>query len=62
VEAACATTGRVRLSSWTPAKSYVIDEVDAGPADRVSATFRHGRTFVTMAVTCQNDIASANVK
>ena len=61
VDAACANTGQVRLSSWSPAKTYVTDRVDAGPAELASATFRHGRTFVTMTVTCDNDTASADI-
>ncbi|MEV4618810.1 protein kinase [Asanoa sp. NPDC049573] len=61
VDAACANTGLVRLSSWTPAKGYVIGEVDAGPADAVSATFRRGNTLVEMAVTCRSGTASAKI-
>ncbi|GIF53891.1 serine/threonine-protein kinase [Asanoa ferruginea] len=61
VDAACADTGQVRLDSWTPAKSYATDHVDAGPTDLASVTFRHGKTFVTMAVTCRNDTASADI-
>jgi serine/threonine-protein kinase len=61
VNAECANTDRARLSSWTPAKGYVIDQVDAGPAVLASAAFRHGRMLVTMAVTCQRETASAAV-
>jgi serine/threonine-protein kinase len=61
VDAACSNRGQVRLNSWTPAKGYVTDQVDAGPADLASATFRRGKTFITMAVTCHNDTASATI-
>jgi serine/threonine-protein kinase len=61
VNAACANTGLVRLSSWIPAKGYVIDQVDAGPAVLASAAFRHGRIFVTMVVACQGQTPSATL-
>jgi hypothetical protein len=61
VDAACANTGQARLSSWEPAKGHVLDEVDPGPAAIVSVTFRRGKTFVEMVVTCRTGTASAEI-
>jgi serine/threonine-protein kinase len=59
VEATCTADGLARLLSWTPARSYKVDRVDAGPAASATAVFRHGNNTVQMTITCTDGVPSA---
>jgi hypothetical protein len=59
VEATCNPDGLARLLSWTPARSYKVDRVDAGPAASATAVFRHGNNTVQMTITCADGVPSA---
>jgi serine/threonine protein kinase len=59
VRADCPDPGTAQILSWTATKPYKVTggETEAGPAPTVS--FQHGKTQVTMTVTCDGGIPSA---
>ncbi|WP_433831132.1 protein kinase domain-containing protein [Actinoplanes sp. CA-015351] len=59
VRAVCPEAGTAQILSWTAIKPYKISEGDreAGPAPAV--LFQHGRTQVTMTVTCDDWVPSS---
>ncbi|MET8152565.1 serine/threonine-protein kinase [Actinoplanes sp. NPDC049668] len=58
VRAVCPEAGTAQLLSWTAAKPYKVDEVEAGPASAAVAVFRHGNRQVRMTVTCSGGVPS----
>jgi serine/threonine-protein kinase len=60
VRAECAAPGVAHLLSWTPARTYRVEQVSPGPAAVTRVTFKHGTEFATMTVTCAGGIPSAD--
>ncbi|WP_275979970.1 serine/threonine-protein kinase [Couchioplanes caeruleus] len=60
VRASCPEPGRAQLLSWTAARPWKVDDVEAGPAAAASATFRHGNERLRMTVTCSSGTASVS--
>jgi serine/threonine protein kinase len=60
VRATCPATDTAQILSWTATKPYKVAQGDkqAGPSPAVS--FKHGNTQVTMTVTCNGAVPSAN--
>ncbi|MBB2946559.1 serine/threonine-protein kinase [Actinoplanes lutulentus] len=59
VRAVCPDAGTAQILSWTATKPYKISEGDkaAGPAPAV--LFQHGKTRITMTVTCDDWVPSS---
>ncbi|MFC6016002.1 serine/threonine-protein kinase [Plantactinospora solaniradicis] len=58
VRATCTSDGDARLLSWTAARPYRVEQVDAGPAAAATAAFRHGNRTVHMTITCADGVPS----
>jgi serine/threonine-protein kinase len=50
------------LTSWEPAPSYEVGDINAGPAAKARATFVSGSTMVVMTVTCPHSTPDVSVK
>jgi serine/threonine-protein kinase len=61
ITAVCTRTDRAELLSWQPARTYIVDQVDPGPATAATAAFRHGTDLVSMRVTCTDGAPSHTV-
>ncbi|WP_433383362.1 serine/threonine-protein kinase [Actinoplanes sp. CA-142083] len=61
VTADCPSPATARILSWTPARSYRMEEVDTTPGPSPAATFRHGADVVTMTVTCEAGVPRSEI-
>jgi serine/threonine-protein kinase len=61
VTATCTQADQAKVLSVTPARSYRVESVNAGPAPTATVVFRHGNRSVHVAVTCANGQPSATV-
>ena len=61
ITAVCTRTDRAELLSWRPARTYIVDEVDPGPATAATAAFRRGIDIVRMTVTCADGAPSYTI-
>jgi serine/threonine-protein kinase len=60
VRADCPSPATARLLSWSPARTYRVEEVSEGPAAEAVAVFRHGSERVRMTVTCSGGVPSTD--
>jgi serine/threonine-protein kinase len=61
VTATCTGADLAKLLSWTVARTYRVDALDAGPAPTATIVFRHGDEYVHMAVTCRDGQPSVSI-
>jgi eukaryotic-like serine/threonine-protein kinase len=60
VRATCPSPGTAQLLSWTPARSYRVDELSPGPAAAAAVVFRHGNQRIRMTVTCSGGVPATS--
>ncbi|GAA2848790.1 hypothetical protein Acy02nite_01510 [Actinoplanes cyaneus] len=60
VTATCPSDATAELLSWTPARTYKVDEVDPGPGPAPAVSFKHGSSVITMTVACSDGVPTAS--
>ncbi|WP_433828516.1 hypothetical protein ACQP2E_03945 [Actinoplanes sp. CA-015351] len=59
VRAICPDAGTAQILSWTATKPYKISGGDEEPGPAPTVSFKHGKTQITMTVTCDGGVLSS---
>ena len=59
--ATCPSASTARILSWTATSPYRAGQVDTAPGPAPSGTFRHGKSQITMTVTCDAGVPAVEV-
>ncbi|KUL38022.1 serine/threonine-protein kinase [Actinoplanes awajinensis] len=62
VRANCPSPATAQILSWKAATPYKVQAVDPGPASAPTVTFKHGKTLLTMSVSCTNGTPTATTQ